>query len=244
MTHSSSKSAGCRPGSTREQERLSQSAGTSGRHARANLRPEKCVIYPRASSIASPTMSGSGRHPHPVGSARTWLQRQCSSARCRSHQPPRDGESRESSRISWRTSRSNGPRAPPPEGRGTPRNITPRLPDSCGKPRSTPGARATQRLRPRVASATSTITATVGPNSTRGCAEATTPGVGDATTVGRIRVPRPNHPVCRLSTGPYDGRRSRPGSDPDYHHKVLGGDETRAVARGLPAGLPTGWNGR
>jgi hypothetical protein len=49
--------------------------------------------------------------------------------------------------------RSNGPKALPPEGM--------RLPDSCGKPRSTPGARATRRLRPRVASATSTITATV-----------------------------------------------------------------------------------
>jgi hypothetical protein len=88
-----------------------------------------------------------------------------------------------------------------------------RLPDSCGKPRSTPGARATQRLRPRVASATSTITATVGPTSTRGCAEATTPGVGHATTAGRIRVPRPNHPVRRPSAEPYDGCRSRPGSD-------------------------------
>jgi hypothetical protein len=66
----------------------------------------------------------------------------------------------------------------------------------------------------RVASATSTITATVGPTSTRGCAEATTPGVGDATTAGRIGVPRPNHPVRRPSAGPYDGRRSRPGSDP------------------------------
>jgi hypothetical protein len=31
---------------------------------------------------------------------------------------------------------------------------------------------------------------------------------------------------------------------PDYYHKVLGGDETGAVARGLPAGLPTGWNGQ
>jgi hypothetical protein len=71
---------GCRPGSTREQERLSQSAGMSGRHGRANLRPEKYVIYPKASSTASPTMSGSGRHPHLVGSARTWLQQQCSSA--------------------------------------------------------------------------------------------------------------------------------------------------------------------
>jgi hypothetical protein len=110
--------------------------------------------------------------------------------------------------------RSDGPKALPPEGRGTPRNIAPRLPDSCGKPRSTPGARATQRLRPQVASATSTITATVEPTSTRRCAEATSPGVGDAMIAGRIGVPRSNHPVRRLSAGPYDGRRSRPGSEP------------------------------
>jgi hypothetical protein len=58
MTHSSSKSARCKPGSTREQERLSRSAGTSGRNGRANLRPEKRVISPRASSTASPTTSG------------------------------------------------------------------------------------------------------------------------------------------------------------------------------------------
>jgi hypothetical protein len=109
--------------------------------------------------------------------------------------------------------RSDGPRALPPEGRGTPRNLMPRLPDSCGKPRSTPGARATPRLRPRAASAMNTITATVGPTSTRGCAEATTPGVGDATTAGRIGAPRPNHPVSRPSAGPSDGHRSRPGSD-------------------------------
>jgi hypothetical protein len=43
--------------------------------------------------------------------------------------------------------------------------------------------------------------------STRRCAEATTPGVGDATTAGRIGAPRPNHPVRKLSAGPYDGRR-------------------------------------
>jgi hypothetical protein len=52
-----------------------------------------------------------------VESARTWLQRQCFSARCRSHQPPRGGVSRGSSRISWRTSRSDGPKALPPKGR-------------------------------------------------------------------------------------------------------------------------------
>jgi hypothetical protein len=244
MTHSSSKSAGCRPVSMREQEHLSRSAGTSGRNGRANLRPGKCVIYPRASSTASPTMLGKGRRPLPVGSARTWLQQQCSSARCRSHQPPRGGESRESSRISWRAPRSDGPKAPPPEGRGTHRNIAPRLNDSCGKPRSTSGARATQRLRPRVASATSTITATVGPTLTRGCAEATTPGVEDATTAGRIGVHRPNHPVRRISAAPYDGRRSRPGSDPRLLSQSTRGRRDRNCARGLPAGLPTGWNGR
>jgi hypothetical protein len=219
---------------------LSQSAETSGRNGRANLRPEKCVIYPRVSRTASPTMSGQGHHRLPVESARTWLQRQCFSARCRSHQPPRGGVSRESSRISWRTPRSDGPKAPPLEGRGTPRNIVPRLPDSCGKPRSTSGARATQRLWPRVASATSTITATVGPTSTRGCAEAITPGVGDATTAGRIGVPRPNHPVRRLSAAPYDGRRSRLGFEPRLLSQSTRGRRDRNCGS-LTTGWPANW---
>jgi hypothetical protein len=198
----------------REQEHLSSSGGTSGKNGQTKLRPEKRVIYPRASSTALPTTSGQGRHRLPVGSARTWLQQQYYSVRCRNHRPPKGGISRESSRISWRMPRSAGPKALPPEGRGTPRSIAPRLPDSCGKPRSTPGARATRRLRPRVASATSATTATVEPTSTRGCVEATTPGVGDATTAGRIGAHRPNHPVHRLSAGPYDGLMSSPSSPP------------------------------
>jgi hypothetical protein len=193
---------------------LSRSAGTSGRNGQTKLRPEKRVIYPRASSSALPTTSGQGRHRLPVGSAKTWLQQQYFSVQCRNYQPPKGGVSGESSRISWRMPWSDGPKALPPEGRDTPRSIASRLPDSCGKPRSTPGARATQRLRPQVASATSTTTTTIEPTSTRGCAEATTPGVGDATTAGRIGVPRPNHPVHRLSVEPYDERRSRPGSEP------------------------------
>jgi hypothetical protein len=244
MTHSSSKSARCRPGSTREQERLSRSAGTSGRNGRANLRLEKHIAYPRVSSTASPTMSGQGRHRFPVGSATTWLQQRYFSARCRSHQPPRGGISRESSRISWRMPRSDGPKALPPEGRGTPRSITPRLLDSCGKPRSIPGACATRRLRPRVASATSTTTVTVEPTSTRRCAEATTPGVGDAATAGRIGVPRPNHPVCRLSAEPYDGRRSQPGSEPrllSQSTRGRRGQNCGSRTTGWPA---TWWNGR
>jgi hypothetical protein len=38
--------------------------------------------------------------------------------------------------------------------------------------------------------------------------------VGDATIVGRIGAPRPNHLVRKPSAGPYDRRRSRPGSEP------------------------------
>jgi hypothetical protein len=179
-----------------------------------------------------------------VGSARTWLQQQYYSERCWNHPPPRDGVSRENSRISWRMPRSDGPKALPPEGRDTPRSIAPRLPDSCGKPRSTLGARGTQRLRPRAASAMSTIAATVEPTLTRGCAEATTPGVGDATTVGRIGALRPNHRVASFQSGHTTGAVPDPVPGPDYHHQVLGGDEAGTVAHGLPAGLPAGWNGR
>jgi hypothetical protein len=172
----------------------------------------------------------------PVGSARIWLQRRYYSERCRSHPPLRGGVSRENSRISWRMPRSDGPKALPPEGKGTPRSIAQQLPDSCGKPRSTPGARGTRRLQPRVASATSTTVATVEPASTKRCAEATTLGVGDAMTARRIEAPRPNHQVRKPSAGPYDGRSSRPGSEPR-----LPSPSTRG-RRGRNYGLrTTGW---
>jgi hypothetical protein len=82
----------------------------------------------------------------PAGSAKIWLQRRYYSEQCRSHPPPRGGVFRENSRISWRMPRSNGPKALPPEGKGAPRSIAQRLPDSCGRPRSTLGARETRRL--------------------------------------------------------------------------------------------------
>jgi hypothetical protein len=175
-----------------------------------------------------------------VGSARTWLQQRYYSERCRNHPPPRGGVSRESSRISWKMPRSDGPRALPPEGRGTPQSIAPRLPDSCGKPRSTPDARGTQHLRPRVASVTSTTAATVEPTSTRRCAEATTPNVGDATTAGRIGAPRPNHPVRELSAGPYDGRGSRPSSEPRLPSPSTRGSQSRNCGS-WTTGWPASW---
>jgi hypothetical protein len=65
-------------------------------------------------------MLGEGCPWLPVGSAKTWLQRQYYFERCRSHPPPRGGASRENSRISWRMPRSDEPKALPPKGRGTP----------------------------------------------------------------------------------------------------------------------------
>jgi hypothetical protein len=127
---------------------LCSSGKISGRSGQAGHRPEKRVIWPRTSSTASPTMPGQGCPRLPVGSARTWLQQQYYSERCRNHPPPRGDVSRESSRISWKMPRSDGPKALPPEGRDTPRSIAPRLPDSCGRPRSTPGARGTQLAAP------------------------------------------------------------------------------------------------
>jgi hypothetical protein len=185
-------------------------------------------------------MPGQGCPRLAMGSARTWLQQQYYFGQCRSPPPSRGGVTRESSRISWRMSRSDGPKALPPEGKGTLRSIAPRLPDSCGKPRSTPGARGTRRLQPQVASATSTTAATVEPTSTRRCAEATTPGVGDTTTAGRIGVPRPSHPVRKLSTEPYDRRRSRPGSEPRLPSPSTQGKQGRNCGS-RTTGWPASW---
>jgi hypothetical protein len=139
--------------------------------------------------------------------------------------------------------RSDGPKALPPEGKGAPRSIAQRLPDSCGRPRSAPGARGTGRLQPWIASATSNTIATVEPASTRGCAEATTPGAEDATTVRRIRAPSPNHQVHKPSVGPYDGRRSRLGSEPRLPSPSTRGRQGRSC--GLrTTGWHASWEGR
>jgi hypothetical protein len=108
---------------------------------------------------------------------------------------------------------SDEPRALPPEGEGAPRSSTQRPPDTYGRPRSTLSALGTRRLQLRTASASSNATATVEPASRKGCAEATTPGVEDDTTVRRIEAPHPNHQVHGSSAGPYDERRSWPGSE-------------------------------
>jgi hypothetical protein len=79
---------------------------------------------------------------------------------------------------------------------------------------SIPSACGTRRLPPGNASATSTTISTIEPASTRRCAEATIPCVGDAAIVRRIAVLCPNHLVCESSARPYDERYSPPVSEP------------------------------
>jgi hypothetical protein len=109
---------------------------------------------------------------------------------------------------------SDEPKALPPEGEGAPQSITQRPPNACGRSRSTPSAHGTGHLQPRTASAANNTAVIVEPASRKGCAEVTTPGAEDATKVRRIGAPRPNHQVRESSVGPYNGRRSRPGSGP------------------------------
>jgi hypothetical protein len=66
------------------------------------------------------------------------------------------------------------------------------------------------------------------------------PGMEDATTAGRIGVPRPNHPVRRLSAAPYDGRRSRPSSDPRLLSQSTRGRRYRNCGS-RTTGWPANW---
>jgi hypothetical protein len=84
-----SKSARCRPSSTRKQGNLCSSDKTSSRSGQAEHSPEKHVIGLGTSNTVSLTMPGQGCPQPPVRSARISLQRQYYSEQCRSHPPPR-----------------------------------------------------------------------------------------------------------------------------------------------------------
>jgi hypothetical protein len=153
------------------------------------------------------------------------------------------GVSKESSRISWRMPRSDGPRALPPEGKGTPGASRRDFPihagslgphrahagrDACGpesprqrapppRPSSPPRRKGVPRLPPQA--------------------------------WGTLRQWGGSEPLARttwsasLQPGHTMGAVSDPVPSPDYHHQVLGRNKAGTVACGLPAGLPARWNG-
>jgi hypothetical protein len=63
---------------------------------------------------------------------------------------------------------------------------------------------------------------------------------------GTLRQRRGSEPLARTTRsagfqpGHTTGAVPNPVPNPDYHHKVFGGDEAGTVARGLPTGLPAG----
>jgi hypothetical protein len=131
-----------------------------------------------------------------------------------------------------------------PRRQGYPRSIAPRLLDSCGKPRSTPGARGTQRLQLRVASATSTTSTAVEPTSTRGAPRLPPQAWGTLRQWGGSEPLAQTTRSASFQPGHTTGAVPEPVPNPDYHHQVIGGVKTGTLARGLPAGLPAGWDGR
>jgi hypothetical protein len=215
-----------------------------GQEWQAEHWPEKRVTWPRTSSTASPAMPGQGCPRLPVGSARTWLQRRYYSERCRNHPPPRGGVSRESSRISWKMLRSDGPRALPPEGRGTPEASRRDFPVHAGS------------LGPHRAHAKHRV---CGPGSPRQRAPpprpSSPPRQEGAPRLppqmwGTLRQQGGSEPLARTTRsasfqpGHTTGTVPDPIPNPDYYHQVLGGVEAGTVARELPAGLTAGWDGR
>jgi hypothetical protein len=66
---------------------------------------------------------------------------------------------------------------------------------------------------------------------------------GDTMTARRIGAPRPNHQVLKPSAGPYDGRRSRPGSGPRLPSPSTRGKQGQSC--GLRTiGWPASWEER
>jgi hypothetical protein len=233
------------------QARLDEEAGqlvqlqqNIGQEGQAEHRPEKRVIWPRTSSTASPKMLGKGCPRLPVGSARTWQQQQYYSERCRNHPPPRaayPGRAQESpGGCHGPTGRKLClPKAGVPPGAS--RRDFPIHAGSLGPHRTHaehsacgPGSPRQRAPPPRPSSPPRREGAPRLPPQAR----------------GTLRQRGGSEPLARttqsasLQPGHTTGAVPDPVPNPNYHHQVLGGDKAGTVARGLPAGLPAGWNGR
>jgi hypothetical protein len=180
----------------------------------------------------------------PVGSARTWLQQRYYFERCRNHPPPRGSVSRESSRISWKMPRSDGPKVLPLEGRGTPGASRHDFPTHAGS------------LGPHRANAELSA---CGPRSPRQRAPPPRPSSPPRRegaprlppqAWGTLRQRGGSEPLARTTRSAgfqpahTTGAVPDPVPNPDYCHQVLGGVKAGTVARRLPAVLPAKRDGR
>jgi hypothetical protein len=223
---------------------LSRSDGTSGRNGQTKLQPEKRVIYPRASSTILPTRQGKAATgfqwgwPEPGCSSTTSLRDAGTIDHRRVAYPGRAQESPggcygptgrklclPKAGVPLRASRRDFPiyagslgphRAHAQHGACGPRSPRQRAPPP--QPSSRPRQEGAPRLPPQA--------------------------------WGTLRQRGGSEPLARTtwSTGFQPGHTTGavpdPVPNPNYHHKVLGGDKAGTVARGLLTGLPAGWNGR
>jgi hypothetical protein len=223
---------------------LCRSAGTSGRNGRSNPRPEKRVIPPG--------------HPAPhrrrrQGEAAAGFQRSRPEPGCSGNTPPRDAEA-----INHRGAAYPGRAQESPGGRRGPTGRKLCLP-KAGVPLRTSrcdfpiyaGSLGPLRVHAQHSAC--------GPGSPRQRAPSSQPS-GPPRRQGTPRLPPQAWGTLRQRGGSESFARTTrsagfqprhttgtvpdPVPNPDYYHKVFGGDETGTVARGLSAGLPTGWNGR
>jgi hypothetical protein len=212
---------------------------TSGRSGQAELRPEKRVIWPRTSSTASPTMPGQGCPRLLVGSAGNTTPSNAGTIHHRGVTYP--GRAQES---------PGGCRGPTGQKLCLPK---------VGVP---PGALRRDflihagSLGPHRAHAGHSA---CGPRSPRQRAPPLQPS-SPPRREGAPRLPPQAWGTLRQRGGSKSFARTTrsagfqpshttgvlpdPVPNPDNHHQVLGGNKARTVARGVPAGLPVGWNGR
>jgi hypothetical protein len=233
------------PGSTRKQDNLCSFGKISGRSGQVEHRPEKRVTWPRTSSTASPMMPGQGCLRPPASSG-VGQNLAVAAMLLRAMPEPSTTEGRriqgelknllEDAAVRRAESSASRRQGYPPEHRaatsrfmreasvhtGHTRNTAPAAPGRLGNEHHRHDRRATSMRR---------------------CAEATTPGVGDATIAGRIGAPRPNHLVRGLSAGPYDGRLSRPGSEPRLPSPSTWGSQSRSCGS-RTTGWPASWVAR
>jgi hypothetical protein len=186
-------------------------------------------------------MPGKGCPRLLVGSARTWLQQQYYSERCWSHPPPRPDVSRESSRISWRMPRSDGPRALLPEGKGTPPGASRRdfliHAGSLGPHRAHAGRNACSPGSPRQRAPPPRPSS---PPQREGAPRLPPQAWGMLRQWGGSESLARTTRSASFQPGHTTGAVPDPVPSPDYHHQVLGGKQGQNCGS-RTTGWPASW---
>jgi hypothetical protein len=243
-THSSSKSARCRPSSTRKQGNLCSSDKISSRSGQAEHSPEKRVIRPGTSSAVSLTMPGQGCPGLQRGQPESGCSDNTTSSNAGAihHRgaayPGRTQESPGGCRgPTGRKLYLPKARVPP----GASRNDFPTHAGGLGPHRAHAGRDACSPGSPRQRAPPPRPSS---PPRREGAPRLPSQAWGTLRQRGGSKPLARTTRFASLQPGHTTGTVHDPVPNPDYHHQVLGGNKVGVVACELPAGLPAGWNGR